>query len=45
MDNELDQTISDLVEGETKGNQSVAKSVDDPFDAALLDLVPTLPDF
>lgn len=45
MDNELDQAVNSLVEGENKGNQPVAKAVDDPLDAALLDMVPTLPDF
>lgn len=42
MDNELDQAINGLVSDDSKGNASVAKSVDDDLDAALLDLVPTI---
>lgn len=45
MDNELDQAISGLVSDDSQSNAPVAKSVDDPLDAALLDMVPTLPDF
>ena len=45
MDNELDQAISGLVSDDSKGGAPVAKSVDDPLDAALLEMVPTLPDF
>ncbi len=45
MDNELDQARNDLVVDDSKTGGSVAKSVDDPLDAALLDMVPTLPDF
>jgi hypothetical protein len=45
MDNELDQAINGLVVDDSKGSTPVAKAVDDPLDAALLDMVPTLPDF
>jgi hypothetical protein len=45
MDNELDQAISGLVSDDNKGGTPVAKAVDDPLDAALLDMFPTLPDF
>lgn len=45
MDNELEQAISGLVSDDSKAGSSVARSVDDPLDAAILDMVPTLPEF
>jgi|GEM_PF-5983097 len=45
MDDVLDQAVGNLVSNDKKGGDDVAKSVDDPLDAAILDMVPTLPDF
>jgi hypothetical protein len=45
MDNEIDQVVNGLISNDSNGNQPVAKSTDDPLDAAILDMVPTLPDF
>ena len=42
---ELDQAMNIAVGDDSKGNAPVAKSVDDPLDSALLDMVPTIPDF
>jgi len=45
MDDTLDQAIGNLVSDDTKGGEKTSLSVDDPLDAAILDMVPTLPDF
>jgi len=45
MDDTLDQAVGNLISDDTKSGEPVAKAVDDSLDAAILDLVPTIPDF
>ena len=43
---DFDQQVGDLISGTTDGPVAqTSKEVDDPLDAALLDMFPTLPDF